>query len=414
MSTPNRRRLSALIVNHDSGAWALRCVESLMIEWEREGRHPDDLDIVVLDSGSNPAESTWWRSLRRTGARVKTTQANVGYATGLNMAFELTSGDPDDFVALLNPDLYFLPGSLAPLLERLEEEPSLGAVGPRLFLDEERAIHLPQNVLPTPARELGELLSAHWPALGRRLAQKRSALSKQSWRAQELAAVEMLSGACLFLRRETILDLGAPMDGRFPLYFEDADLCARLRGAGLGLEVVADSQVLHHWSRSAGPDFEGEVAKRHAFSRKLWMKLHHGDLLSRGLLALRQFLKRRFERHAPQPIHPIEDLGALSESPEIQFPRDGEFLLELSLTPFWGLSAGIFVQGEEYSLPARSWSWLFPGTYYLRALDAHSGRFLGAWCFEKRSPARSWPLDPKSFQQTSARSNSARLGERVG
>lgn len=407
------RRLSALIVNHDSGAWALRCVESLQREWERDGRDPHDLEIIVIDSGSNPAESTWWRSLRRQGARVKNSPANVGYATGLNMAFELSRGGPDDFVALLNPDLYFLAGSLRPLMERLEAEPKLGAVGPRLFLDEERVLRLPQNLLPTPARELGNAVAARFPRWARWLAAGRSLLSREFWTSEEAVPVEMLSGACLFMRRETILESGEPMDGRYPLYFEDADLCSRLAKRGYELELVPDSEVLHHWSRSAGPNFEGEVATRHAYSRALWMATHHRGLVSRACLALQRRLTRRSRAQA-KCMHDLVDLGEVSESPTIRFPALGRYTLELSLTPFWGLAAGVIVEGAEYALPARTWSWLFPGTYYLRALDGDSGQCLGAWSFQKLSPSRSWPLDPASLPAPRRRVTPIQVGERVG
>lgn len=408
------RRLSALIVNHDSGAWTLRCAESLQAEWAREGRAPEDLELIVLDSGSNPAEATWWRSLRRMGVRVKSSPANVGYATGLNMAYELTSGGPDDAVALLNPDLYFLPGSIAPLLERLDARPELGAVAPRLFLDEKRQLVLPQNLLPTPGRELAELCAARWPGLARRLALLRGARSRRFWFAPEPQRVEMLSGACLFLRRATIEELGAPMDGRFPLYFEDADLCARLARAGYALESVPASEVLHHWSRCAGPHFEGEVARRHAFSRRLWLGLHHDGpvgRLWRGALGLAQ---RALSSRAPRAMHELEELGPQAESPTIEFAAEGEYALELSLTPWWGLAAGVYVSGDSYRFPAQTWSWLFPGTYYLRAVDASSGAVLGAWSFEKHSPARSWPLDAGSLPGPRRRQQSSRQGERVG
>ncbi|MFT7670220.1 MAG: N-acetylglucosaminyl-diphospho-decaprenol L-rhamnosyltransferase [Planctomycetota bacterium] len=408
------RRLSALIVNFNSGAWALRCVESLLAEWERDGRRRDDLEIIVLDSGSEPAESTWWRSLRRLGARVKSSPANVGYATGLNMAWEMSRGAPDDVVALLNPDLFFLPGSLRPLMNRLEEKSEVGAVAPRLYLDEERQIQLPQNLLPTPQRELRESLSVHFPRIARWVAAGRSTLSRNFWREEEPVSGEMLSGACLFLRRETVLELGEPMDGRYPLYFEDADLCQRLTDFGYRLETVPDADVLHHWSRCAGPNFEGEVAKRHAHSRILWFATHHSGFGAKFYLGLRAMVDRLAAGRVPSAMHELVDLGDLTESPEIRFPEDGEYVVEISLTPSWGLSAGICVDGDQYSMPSKTWSWLFPGKYYMRALQAESGACLGAWSFQKHTPARSWPLDVASLPAPRARLVMPLVGGRVG
>jgi len=410
-----RRRLSALIVNHDSGSWAVRCVESLMLDWRRSGREPEDLEVIVFDSGSKAGEGTWWRSLHRLGVRVVTSQENRGYASGLDEAWRRSSGESSDHVALLNPDLYFLPGSLDPLLETLEQRPRVGAVAPRLFVDEARQILLPPNRLPGPLEELGELLAARWPRFARALAANRSRSAHRWWTIEERCAARMLSGACLFLRREVIEELGVPMDPGYPLYFEDADLCARLSAAGRSLLLEPRSEVLHHWSRCAGPSFEGEVARRWQESRARWMSVWHDGLVGRGLRALVDRSRRWLEGLPVRAMHEVVDLGTLVESPEIEFSAAGRgYVLELSATPFFGLSAGILCEGERYRMPARTWSWLFPGTYYLRALEARSGKVLGAWRFEKTSAARSWPLDPSSLPGPRPRERRRVAGERVG
>ncbi|MFT7484343.1 MAG: N-acetylglucosaminyl-diphospho-decaprenol L-rhamnosyltransferase [Candidatus Paceibacteria bacterium] len=414
-ASASKRRLSALIINHNSGAWALRCVESLTRAWAEEGRQSADLEVIVVDSGSEPEEATWWRSLRRAGAYVKVSPANVGYATGLNMAFELSRGNDEDVVALLNPDLHFLPGSIGPLLERLDSQPDLGAVAPRIFLDEECQLLLPPNELPTPRRDLFEKLAARYPRLARRRAEQRSQISKRFWSRTEPFEAEMLSGACLFLRRGTLRGMGEAMDGRFPLYFEDADLCARLNQLGWRLEVQPASQVLHHWSRSAGPNFEGESARRHAFGHALYMAKHCTSWACGVLHMLNAFLDRRWQGQAARAAHDLVDLGCLTESPEVSFPGAGEYVLELSLTPFWGLAGGTLVSGQSYSYPARTWSWLFPATYYLRAVSLDNGAVLGAWQFEKTSPARSWPLDSMADKDEQvSRTGELYRGERVG
>ena len=409
------RRLSALIVNHNSGAWTLRCVESLQHAWRHEGRAAQDLEIIVLDSGSSVAEATWWRSLRRAGARVKQSPANVGYATGLNMALELSSGGEDDVVALLNPDLHFLPGSIGPLLERLAQDAKLGVVAPRIYLDEAQQVLLPPNELPSPGFELAELLAARFPAFARRRAAKRLKSAARFWGTQEAQDCTMLSGACMFLRRSTLTSMGEAMDGGFPLYFEDADLCKRLRRAGLSLELEPRAEILHHWSRCAGPEFAGEVARRHAHGRALYMAKHHSSWWPSLVRRVTETLTRVWRGRSARPMHELTDLGSLSESPVIDFSSEGDYLLELSLTPFWGLCAATWVSGERYSYPARTWSWLFPGTYYLRAVNPTSGALLGAWTFEKNSPARSWPLEaPREDHPFGARHAAPIRGERVG
>src|SRR5690606_20546378 len=62
---------------------------------------------------------------------------------------------------------------------------------------------------------------------------------------------DMISGCCLFMRRSTIAKLGGlPMDDAFPLYYEDTDLCRRVKKLGLRVMHAGNAHVVHHWSRS--------------------------------------------------------------------------------------------------------------------------------------------------------------------
>lgn len=386
------RRLAALVVNHRTGAWALQCLESLRREWARSGRSPEDLELVVVDSGSGADEEPRLLELEERGVRVLRVAENLGYAGSLCLGYRATHGGPDDAVALLNPDLLFLPGSLEPLLDALDDG-SVGAVGPRTYLDEELEVQLPPNELPTPGRELLEALAARSPRLARWRAAARTRRARRWWTTTTPRETDMLSGACLLLRRGVVDALGGPMDPAYPLYFEDADLCARLADRGLRLVLEPASRVLHHWSRSAGPVFAGEVARRHALGRARYLARHHGGLLG----SLTRGLRLALEWWRPEGaacVHGFDDLGQHSQPPEVDLGRPGEALLELSLTPFFGLAAGVLVAERRHRLPARTWSWMFPGTYFVRALDLESGALLGAWRFTKDSPARSWPLDP--------------------
>lgn len=406
-------RLTALLVNHRSGAFALRAIESLQAEWSREGRAEADLEVVVVDSGSGAGEATWLRSLRHLGAQVVEVEENVGYARGLNLAYQRSRGE-GEVVALLNPDLYFLPGALGPLLERLEAAPQVTMVAPRCYVDEARALALPPNCPPSPADELLEALAQRVPALGRWRAARRSRRAATWWGSETPIAADMLSGACLFLRRETVEALGAPMDGGYPLYFEDADLCARLARSGGRLELEPRSEVLHHWSRSAGPEFAGEVARRWATSRARYRATHHGGPLA-SCAGFLQALIERFGPRGGRALHEVEDLGTCHEPPTFELGRRGSWQLEVSLTPHFGLSAGALFEGESFALPARTWSWLFPAVYHARVLDAESFEVVAAWTFHKASAARSWPLDPASAPRPrrATRPTPGR-GERVG
>ncbi|MBI1382795.1 MAG: glycosyltransferase [Planctomycetaceae bacterium] len=158
--TRPRRRLSAMVVNYNTGAFAEVAIASLRVEWRREGRHMDDLEIVLVDNNSPQDQSEFLERIEASGVTVLRSKDNLGYAGGMNLAFEHTCGEPTDIVALLNPDLYFLPGSIAALMDYVAENPDVGAADPRTYFDPGKRLQLPRNLLPTLFEHAFELLAA--------------------------------------------------------------------------------------------------------------------------------------------------------------------------------------------------------------------------------------------------------------
>jgi GT2 family glycosyltransferase len=56
--------------------------------------------------------------------------------------------------------------------------------------------------------------------------------------------VDWISGACMLARREALAAVGG-FDERYFLYWEDADLCRRLRAAGWTARYVPHAVVVH-------------------------------------------------------------------------------------------------------------------------------------------------------------------------
>lgn len=386
-----RTRLAAIVVNHRSGAFARRCVESLAAAWRGEGRAARDLAIVVVDCASGAAERPHLEALAAAGCEVVALAENVGYAGGLCVGWERVRARGHDQLALLNPDLVFLPGSIGPLVEHLATHPDCGLVGPRAYVDEARALLHPPLELPGESSELESCLAPHLPGLARARLVRRLEEELRVWGATEPVDVPMLSGACLVLRAETVREFGGPMDPGYPLYYEDADLARRVAAAGLSLTLVPRAEILHHWSRSAGGGaaFAGEPMRRFRLSRARYLERHAGPGALRRLAALERSA-RDASLHSP---HPFTDLGPLEEPPGLALPRPARWVAELSLSPAFVLAGGMLGEGRSLRLPSAAWRWLFPGGYWLRVLDRDDRTLLGAFRFEKRTAARAFPLD---------------------
>lgn len=390
------RKLLAIVVNHRSGAFCVRCIESLRRAWEFEGRAACDLEVIVVDTASGPEEEPWLAAIEAAGTEVVRSGENLGYAGGMNvghrqaLAGEGAKGTRHEAVALLNPDLHFSAGSIAPLLEELERDPGCGAVGPRMSVDEDGALQHPRLELPFVADEVAALQARFEPDVLRARLARRARSAAAFYTDARPRRVPMLSGACIFMRRETVEALGSPLDGAYPLYYEDAQLAQDLRRLGLSSKLVPRSHILHHWSRSAGSgeEFAGEPARRAALGRELFHERHGDVRLSEALRKTEALLART----CVEPPYAIEDLGACEEPPRFVFEALDEVLIEVSACPFFPLAAGAVIGGGEWRLGGALWGWIFPGRWYVRAACTRTGRHLGAWSFEKTQAARTEPV----------------------
>jgi GT2 family glycosyltransferase len=67
---------------------------------------------------------------------------------------------------------------------------------------------------------------------------------------QPASSVDWVSGSCVLVQREAFNDIGG-FDERYFLYWEDADLCRRLRNAGWTIRFRPDARVVHVGAQSS-------------------------------------------------------------------------------------------------------------------------------------------------------------------
>lgn len=400
--------LTAIVVNYKSGGFALSCLRSLQEEWARCGGEPRDLELILVDNASNDDSARWLDTIEREGVRVLRSKINLGYAGAVEWG--LDHSEQQGPVMFLNPDLFFLPGSLQSLLCHLASDPALGAVAPRTVVDEDAHLHLPPIALPTAWDECLGTLARAVPFLSRFLARRQSRLARDHWSAWRPQPADMLSGACVLVSAEMARGEEPLLDAAYPLYYEDADLCQRLAARTMHMDWVPAARVVHHWSRSAGAGsaFEGQPREFWRRSREVYME-RWSKAPTRWALSFAERLIAHLPAvlldRAPRGIERLESKGQEVERVELALPAEGDLFMELSMTPHFSLCAGVAVHGaelgESWSFPASAWDWLFPGTYFLRAVDSGSGEVHGTWTFTKTVPARSQALASKPFHPAS-------------
>ncbi len=183
--------------------------------------------VVVIDNASNDATPAMVRD-EFPRVTLITNTGNRGFAVAANQGIRVTT---EPFVLLLNPDTVVTTGALQRLVDAMEA--GIGACGPRL-----------QN--PDSSRQ---------PSCRRFPTLWRMGLAELGVRGLYHVAnpgrdVDQLLGACLLLRRAALDQVGL-LDEQFFLYFEEVDLCLRLKHAGWGIIFVPDATVMHTGGQSS-------------------------------------------------------------------------------------------------------------------------------------------------------------------
>ncbi len=261
--------ISVLVVNRNGAQWLERCLGSLGEPL------PEDVEVVLVDNASTDGSLELVRR-RFSHARVLRMAHNVGFAVANNLAAACSDGDA---LLLLNNDAWLAEGSLARMRGRLESDPGIGLVAPRLLSPEGR----PRFVWAPDRGLLGEALQRlRNPFEGRAfnhgpVERLLRALLGPGW----------YTAACVLVRRRAFDEVGG-FDPSFFLYFEDADLCLRLRERGWRL-AGEPAAVAVHAGGAAARDPATELRYRQS---QVHFYEKHRPLAERRLL--RRYLDRRY------------------------------------------------------------------------------------------------------------------------
>jgi len=203
--------------------------------------HSEDVHVIVVDNASTDGSLDTVSDVRLTSIRRT---ENSGFAAGCNEGWR-AGGAP--LVLFLNPDASISVDALGALAARLEEDPSLGAVAPR--------IEHPDGSLAWSQRRFPRLRSTYAQAAFLHRLFPRARWSDEMVRDEaeydRARSPEWVSGACVLVRRSVLEELGGWDEGFF-LYCEDIDLCRRLRDAGHEIRYEPTALAVHREGAS-GP-----------------------------------------------------------------------------------------------------------------------------------------------------------------
>jgi GT2 family glycosyltransferase len=237
-------RIAAIVVAYNSAndlPTSLGCLTALPLE-----------RVVVVDNSStdNSVE------IAQQFTPYVLSLPNVGFGPAINAAAE--SAPDVDAYFLLNPDATLTPEAFGLLVEALAADPKLGVVAPLMrYPDGDFGISSGSD--PSMAKEwLAALGADHLVPEGVKRSMARSAFLRSKIRmldyvdtqpSADTREVDWVSGFCMLVRGTAFHQIGG-FDPKFFLYFEDVDICKRLRDAGWGVASVGAAVAEHKESTS--------------------------------------------------------------------------------------------------------------------------------------------------------------------
>jgi GT2 family glycosyltransferase len=223
--------LSIVIVAWNVRDLVLDCLASI-----RAAKLGISAEVILVDNGSNDftVEAV---SRQFPETRILALPENIGFGAGNNRGLEVMRGR---HAVLLNSDTIVLPGGLEACVRYLDEHPQVGVVGPQL-LNPDRT---KQNCIHNSPSLVSEIVGQ---SLLRRLLPRRYPSKLVDYAAA--IEVEAVLGACLFVRREVIEQVGMIDEGYF-FFLEETDWCHRIRAAGWRVVHLPDAFVIHLYGES--------------------------------------------------------------------------------------------------------------------------------------------------------------------
>lgn len=339
-------KLSVVIVNYNVKAFLEQCLRTVFQALEGvEG------EVFVVDNQSTDGSTAMVRQKFPQVQLVVNTE-NVGFSRANNQAIRMSRGE---YVLLLNPDTVVGEDVFRKVVDFLDAHPKAGGLGVKMIDGTGRFLPESKRGLPTPTVAFFKIMGLsrlfpHSRLFGR--------YHLGHLPENEIAPIEILSGACMFLRKRMLDEVGL-LDESFFMYGEDIDLSYRITLGGYENWYFPVAPIIHYKGESTKKSSVNYVfvfynamvifARKH-FTRRgpqLFSFIIRGAiyLSAAGALAL------RFIREA---LLPLLDLALLFTG---LFLLERQGILEVSST-FGRLSVSAVILGTMalfgvYDLPLK-------------------------------------------------------------
>lgn len=230
-------KLSIVIVNYNVKYF----LEQALLSVFKAGKNME-IEVFVVDNNSGDGSVEMIRS-RFPQVKLIENKDNPGFSKANNQAIRQASGE---YILLLNPDTVLEEDTLVVCADFMDNHPEAGAVGVKMIDGAGVYLQESKRGLPTPLVSFFKItgLNTVFPRSGLFNYYYMGHLSEE-----EVHEVEVLAGAFMFMRKETLDKIGL-LDEMFFMYGEDVDLSYRVSLGGYKNYYIPDTKIIHYKGES--------------------------------------------------------------------------------------------------------------------------------------------------------------------
>jgi GT2 family glycosyltransferase len=214
---------SIIIVNYNTKELIKNCINSILINCEN-----NDFEIIVVDNDSRDGSIEMLQEEFSDKIKLIANASNEGFGVANNQGAKIVKGE---FLFFLNSDTIMKNNILSELEKIFIENKGIGTVAPKLLLEDESEQPFAFGFYPKILNVIFEKFKRAPKYLNKPF------------------EVEWVSGAALIIRREIFKKLGG-FDENFFMYFEDIDLCKRVKELGFKVIVCPELSLTHLCGKS--------------------------------------------------------------------------------------------------------------------------------------------------------------------
>jgi GT2 family glycosyltransferase/glycosyltransferase involved in cell wall biosynthesis len=219
MSLSGKLSVSVVVVGTNDFDLTSKSVESVLTHTDK------DVEVILVDNGSESGVlENLFDKYRNTRVSILSVGANRSFGEGSNIGAESATGE---ILVFLDNHVMVTKNWLEPLVQELQANPNVGAVGPK-FLYPDGSI-----------REAGAFLDRNGRSVHRGKGQ-----DSRAGRFSDKREVQYLSKDCFAIRKKDFLKVGGFSFVYEPGGYEDSDLGFSLRAAGLTIVYQPESTVI--------------------------------------------------------------------------------------------------------------------------------------------------------------------------